>query len=116
MAPRETRGPRERPDEGDDEEKSSSFLGDLPTLILAICAALFIRAFLFQSFYVPSDSMFPTLLVGDHVFVNKFVYGPELPFSTIRLPGLRKPRRGEVIVFDLAKGPNGIGSPTGTSG
>lgn len=104
MAARESRGSQGRPEE--EEGKSSSFLGDLPTLILAICAALFIRAFLFQSFYVPSDSMFPTLLVGDHVFVNKFVYGPELPFTSIRLPGLRKPKRGEVIVFHLARGPN----------
>jgi signal peptidase I len=97
MAARESRGSQERSKE--EEGESSSFLGDLPTLILAICLALFIRAFLFQSFYVPSDSMFPTLLVGDHVFVNKFVYGPELPFTSIRLPGLRKPKRGEVIVF-----------------
>lgn len=104
MAARESRGSEERSKEEDQE--SSSFLGDLPTLILAICAALFIRAFLFQSFYVPSDSMYPTLLVGDHVFVNKFVYGPELPFTSIRLPGLRKPKRGEVIVFHLAHGPN----------
>lgn len=102
-------GKNARKESSDEEHRQrSSFMADLPTLIFAICAALFIRAFLFQSFYVPSDSMFPTLLVGDHVFVNKFVYGPELPFTSVRMPGLRKPRRGEVIVFHLARGPDGI--------
>jgi len=79
------------------------FLAELPTLALAIVAALLIRTFLFQSFYVPSESMYPTLLVGDHVFVNKFIYGARVPFTDIQLPGLREPRRGEVIVFQLAR-------------
>lgn len=91
--------------------RAQSVLRELRTLGVAIAVALFIRAFLFQSFYVPSDSMLPTLLVGDHVFVNKFVYGPPVPFSAARLPGLREPERGEVIVFQLARGPRGIYPP-----
>jgi signal peptidase I len=83
------------------------WLDDLPTLVFAIAIALGIRAFLFQSFYVPSDSMLPTLLVGDHVFVNKFVYGPRIPFTEWRLPGLREPRRGEVVVLRLARDASG---------
>jgi signal peptidase I len=47
--------------------------------------------------------MFPTLLIGDHLFVNKFVYGPKIPFTDIRLPGIREPERGEVVVFTVAK-------------
>ena len=90
-------------DEGDAPEERRGFLDDLPTLFLAVLIALAIRAFLFQSFYVPSDSMLPTLLVGDHVFVNKFVYGPRVPFTAKLLPGLREPRRGEVVVFRLAR-------------
>ena len=86
----------------------SSFLGELPTLLGAIAVALLIRTFFFQSFYVPSDSMFPTLLVGDHVFVNKIVYGLKVPFTGGRLPGFREPRRGEVIVFGLARSADGI--------
>lgn len=84
-------------------EKSGGLFHDLPTLLVAVAIALAIRTFLYQSFYVPSDSMFPTLLVGDHVFVNKFVYGPRLPFTDLTLPGLREPRRGEIAVFRLAR-------------
>ena len=61
--------------EKNDKEKSS-FRDELPTLALAIGVALLIRTFLFQSFYVPSESMYPSMLIGDHVFVNKFIYGP----------------------------------------
>jgi signal peptidase I len=89
-------------------ERRGSLLGDLPTLAVAIGVALLIRTFLFQSFYVPSDSMFPTLLVGDHVFVNKIVYGLKIPFAGTRTAGLREPRRGEVVVFQLARGADGI--------
>lgn len=94
--------------EPEPEGRKSSLLGDLPTLALAVAVALVIRTFLFQSFYVPSDSMFPTLLVGDHVFVNKVVYGLKVPFTGGRLPGFREPRRGEVIVFQLARDGGGI--------
>jgi signal peptidase I len=80
---------------------------DLPTLLLAVAVALVVRTFIFQTFYVPSSSMFPTLLIGDHVFVNKFVYGPKLPFVDWRFPGLREPERGEVVVFQFARGPDG---------
>jgi signal peptidase I len=89
---------------GESKQKSS----DLPTLILAVAIALLIRTFMFQSFYVPSDSMLPTLLVGDHVFVNKLAYGPRIPFTELLIPGYRKPERGEVVVFHLARGPHGI--------
>ena len=87
----------------DTEEEKGGFLGDLPTLALAIGVALLIRTFLFQSFYVPSDSMLPTLLVGDHVFVNKFLFGAGVPFSGAHLPEVRTPERGEVVVFELAR-------------
>ncbi len=98
-------------DVGGPEEEREDGTGfwreDLPTLLLAVAVALIVRTFLFQTFYVPSSSMLPTLLIGDHVFVNKFVYGPRFPFLDWRAPGLRKPRRGEVIVFQFARGPDG---------
>jgi len=65
--------------------------------------ALTIRAFIVEPFRIPSGSMFPTLLIGDHLFVNKFVYGPKIPFSDMRLPGLREPERGDIIVFTVAR-------------
>ena len=87
------------------------FLDDLPTLLLAVAIALAIRSFVFQSFYVPSDSMFPTLLIGDHVFVSKLAYGARLPFSEARLPGYREPERGDVAVFQLARDGRRIYAP-----
>ena len=61
--------------------------------------ALGIRAFVVEPYRIPSGSMLPTLLVGDHLFVNKFIYGVKLPFSDWRSPGLRAPERGDVVVF-----------------
>jgi signal peptidase I len=71
--------------------------------VLAI--SLFLRAFVVQAFRIPSESMKDTLLVGDFLFVNKFEYGPKIPFTDIRLPGLRQPRRGDVIVFQYPPDP-----------
>jgi signal peptidase I len=87
------------------------FWDDLPTLLLALGIALGIRTFVFQSFYVPSDSMFPTLLIGDHVFVSKLAYGPGVPFVERSLPGYREPRRGDVVVFQLARDGRRIYAP-----
>ncbi len=97
-----------------DEEQGregGSWLGDLPTLVVAVGVALLIRTFLFQSFYVPSESMLPTMLVGDHVFVNKIVYGLKIPFADRRVLRFRPPRRGEVVVFQLGRGPAGAIQP-----
>src|SRR5213592_792504 len=71
---------------------------------VALLLALLIRMFVVQAFKIPSGSMLPTLQIGDHILVNKFLYGPrfEIPFtdwSLGRLPGLREPRPGDVIVF-----------------
>ena len=75
------------------------------TLALAVLIALGIRALVIEPFRIPSGSMLPTLLIGDHLFVNKFVYGPKIPFTDYRLPGLREPRRGDVVVFQVSRGP-----------
>jgi signal peptidase I len=67
---------------------------------VAILIALFLRAFVVEAFKIPSGSMIPTLQVGDHIFVNKFIYGVRVPGTNIKLGmGYRKPKRGEVIVF-----------------
>ncbi len=68
-------------------------------IIVAICLAVFVRTFFFQIYKIPTTSMVPTLKVKDKIFVSKLVYGPKIPFSNLRIPGLRKPRRAEVIVF-----------------
>jgi signal peptidase I len=59
---------------------------------------LTLRTFVVQVFQIPSSSMYPTLMIGDHLFVNKFIYGLDIPFSDDKLVE-RSPKRGEVIVF-----------------
>ena len=71
---------------------------------VALLLALAIRTFVVQAFKIPSGSMLPTLQIGDHILVNKFLYGPrlEIPLTQMslgRLPGLRKPLPGDVVVF-----------------
>ena len=68
-------------------------------IAIAILLALVIRTFVVQAFTIPSGSMMDTLLVGDYILVNKFLFGPELPFTDRHLPGLRNPQRGDIIVF-----------------
>lgn len=65
----------------------------------ALLLALVIRAFVVQAFRIPSSSMEDTLLVGDFLLVDKFSYGAKIPFTATRLPGLRDPHRGDIIVF-----------------
>ena len=67
---------------------------------------LFLRAYLVEAFRIPSPSMENTLLVGDFLFVTKLDYGAKLPFTHIRLPGLRAPRRGDIIVFQWPPDPS----------
>jgi len=69
-------------------------------VITAVVLALILRAFVVQTFRIPSGSMEDTLLVGDFLVVNKFIYGIKIPFTDIRLPGVRDPRPGDVIVFE----------------
>jgi len=65
----------------------------------AILIALALRAFVVEAFKIPSSSMYPTLEVGDHIFVNKFIYGVRIPWTTIKFFQLRGPERGDVMVF-----------------
>ncbi len=72
----------------------------------AIVLALIIRAFIIQAFKIPSGSMEPTLLVGDHILVNKFIYGMHVPFTNDVVLPVRAPQRGNVIVFEYPKDEN----------
>ena len=66
---------------------------------IAIVIALLLRAFVVEAFKIPSSSMVHTLEIGDHIFVNKFLYGVHVPFTDTKLFAFRSPERGEVIVF-----------------
>lgn len=69
------------------------------SILWAVVLALMIRTCIVQSFKIPSGSMEDTLVIGDCLLVNKFIYGISVPFSDLRLPGLRAPQRGDVVVF-----------------
>jgi len=69
------------------------------SLIIALLLAVVIRIFVVEPYKIPTGSMRTTLMEGDIILVNKFIYGARIPFTGLRLPGLRKPERGDVIVF-----------------
>jgi signal peptidase I len=71
-----------------------------PWLYVAVCVAvaLALRMFYVEAFKIPSSSMYPTLEIGDHVFVNKFIYGVRIPWSRTKLFE-RGPSRGDLIVY-----------------
>ncbi|MBW1713771.1 MAG: signal peptidase I [Deltaproteobacteria bacterium] len=68
-------------------------------IILAFILAMFIRTFVVQAFKIPSGSMLPTLRVGDHILVNKFLYGIKIPFTDKILIPITEPERGDIVVF-----------------
>lgn len=68
-------------------------------IVLAVALALFARTFFIQAFRIPSESMEKTLLVGDFLFANKLIYGPKIPFLNVRLPGVRDPQPGDIVIF-----------------
>lgn len=72
-------------------------------IAIAILAALFLRAFAVEAFKIPSGSMQPTLLIGDHLFVTKFAYGLRIPFTKKYLVEFKEPERGDVVVFSFPR-------------
>jgi signal peptidase I len=94
------------------KKDDESIGGTIKTIIIAVLVAMFIRAFAFEPFNIPSGSMLPGLLIGDYLFVSKYTYGYSTLSTTmgyLNLPGRalaqRAPARGEVVVFKLPKQP-----------
>jgi signal peptidase I len=86
--------------------RKKKFVKDyLEPILIAVLIALFIRTFVVQAFKIPSSSMEPTLLVGDYLMVNKFVYGLRIPFTKTKVFQYKKPQRGDIIVFIYPKDP-----------
>lgn len=85
------------------EKKKSVFREYAEAIGIAILLALFIRTFVVQAFKIPSGSMLPTLLIGDHLLVNKFIYGIRVPFSGKLLVPIKDPESGDIIVFKFPK-------------
>jgi signal peptidase I len=77
----------------------------LEAILMATAVAFALRAFVVEAFKIPSGSMIPTLQVGDHIFVNKFSYGPSIPLTHKRVWTNMPPHRGDVIVFAFPEHP-----------
>lgn len=75
-------------------------------IIIALLLALFVRTFVVQAFKIPSGSMEPTLLVGDHLLVSKFIYGIRNPFNGEVWIDIHEPERYDVVVFKYPQNPS----------
>jgi signal peptidase I len=75
-------------------------------IAMAVAVAFALRAFVIEAFKIPSGSMIPTLMVGDHIFVNKFSYGPAIPYSHSRVWTSMPPHRADVMVFAFPEHPD----------
>jgi signal peptidase I len=80
-------------------DKGRGFLYYLKILALALIAAVIIKDCVVEAYKIPSESMQNTLLVGDFLLANRFIYGARIPFTDVRLPSVREPETNDVIVF-----------------
>ncbi len=81
------------------EPKRSHLRENIEAILVAVLIALFIRTFVVQAFKIPSGSMKQTLQIGDHILVNKFIYGVKIPYWRKTIIPVRTPQRGDIIVF-----------------
>jgi len=79
--------------------KKKRFFDEIRSYGTAILIVLVIRAFFVQAFHVPTGSMENTILVGDFLMVNRFIYGMKVPFTDKYIVHFRYPKRGEIITF-----------------
>ncbi|MFP4388446.1 MAG: signal peptidase I [Desulfococcaceae bacterium] len=92
-------------EKGNEPAKKGALRENIEAILIAIVLALFIRTFVVQAFKIPSGSMKETLQIGDHILVNKFIYGVKVPFTRITAVPLKDPKRGDVIVFKFPEEP-----------
>ena len=76
------------------------------SLLVVLAAVLGIRTFVAEATVIPTGSMESTILIGDHVFLNKLLYGPEIPYTSWRLPVLRQIHRGDIVAFHYPRNPS----------
>ncbi len=81
------------------EKRKSKVQEYIEAIIIAILIALVIRTFFIQAFKIPSRSMVPTLLVGDQILVNKFIYGVKIPYLRKMIIPVTNPEKGDIVVF-----------------
>ena len=90
----------------EDEARESLLVEYSRSFFPVILVVFLLRSFLVEPFRIPSESMLPTLLVGDFILVNKFTYGIRLPIANKKIIGIHEPRRGDVMVFRYPENPS----------
>jgi len=88
------------------KKKKSGLRENIEAILVAIVLALFIRTFIIQAFKIPSGSMKETLKIGDHILVNKFIYGVKIPFLQTTIIPITNPKRGDIVVFKFPEDPS----------
>ncbi|SDT99412.1 signal peptidase I [Desulfobacula phenolica] len=90
-----------------EKKPKSSLRENIEAIIIAIVIAMFIRTFIVQAFKIPSGSMLETLQIGDHILVNKFIYGVKIPFTDGKtLISVKDPQKGDIVVFKYPEDPS----------
>ncbi len=93
------------PGETKEKKKKSGLRENIEAIVIAVILALFIRTFVVQAFKIPSGSMKETLQIGDHILVNKFIYGVKIPFVRTTLIPIKKPQQDDIVVFKYPENP-----------
>jgi signal peptidase I len=78
----------------------------LRSLLIVLVGVLCIRTFVAEATVIPTGSMESTILIGDHVFLDKLLYGPRLPYTSLRLPPLKEIHRLDIVAFRYPRNPS----------
>jgi len=81
-------------------------LSYVKSLAIALLMALLLKHFVIEAYRIPTGSMEDTILVGDFLLANKFIYGVKIPFTDIRIPGIDKPEQGDIVIFKFPLDPS----------
>jgi signal peptidase I len=87
-------------------ERQETVWDTLRSLLVVLVGVLCIRTFVAEATVIPTGSMESTILIGDHVFLNKLLYGPQLPYTTLRLPAFKEIHRQEIVAFRYPRNPS----------
>lgn len=87
-------------------ERRESIWETLRSMLVVLVGVFCIRTFIAEATVIPTGSMERTILIGDHVFLNKVLYGPRLPYTSLRIPPLKRVRRQEIVAFRYPRNPS----------
>jgi len=99
-------GPAPEPAEPKRSSHGEGLWETVRSLLLVVVGVFCIRTFIAEATVIPTGSMENTILIGDHVFLNKLLYGPRLPYTSLRIPPLRQVRRQDIVAFHYPRNPS----------